>query len=377
MSCQHTISSVLLVIAISACSVLALDETAPVEEGVVDLPTIDVLDTNGDGILDPYESMDAILLMQDELDGASLTPETMSTLLDRWKKEEQAYVDRLFDDLDLNGDGRLAPLEMDAEMLEYLDVIDTDQDGFITPEELVEAEDLDPIFFEEEEILEEVKGLFRMFDDNGSNSIDSEEAGSEWPFFVEMDFNLDRLVTRTEVLRAYRADNQEAVIEVTGEIARIEGVLTSRFPADMLRMIFEHPEVRTLELSYISGSLDDEANMRACRYIRARGLDTHVPAGGMVASGGTDLFLSGRHRTRHDRSLIGVHSWSWMGNDGDQLPRDHEEHQLYIDFYQEIQIPEAFYWFTLQAAPADEVHWMTPTELEQYGCLKSPPADQR
>ena len=39
--------------------------------------------------------------------------------------------------------------------------------------------------------------------------------------------------------------------------------------------------------------------------------------------------------------------------------RDHEEHRVYLDFYEEMGIPEAFYWFTLEAASADEVHWMS------------------
>lgn len=29
-------------------------------------------------------------------------------------------------------------------------------------------------------------------------------------------------------------------------------------------------------------------------------------------------------------------------------------------------IPSDFYWFTLEAAPAESIHWMTEEELFQY-----------
>lgn len=338
------------------------------------LPALDLLDTNGDGVLDPYESMDAVFVMQQEIGGEELTMEAVAELLAQWESDQAEDVERLFNDLDLDADGKLSRREMDEELIEYLDIIDTNGDGFITPDEMLEAEAFDPLFYDEEEIQEEVKDLFLQFDDDGSNSIIADEAGSEWSYLVEMDFDLNGLVTREEVLRTYRADNQEATFEIEGDTARVEGLLTNRFPADVLRLIFEHPEVTTLELSLISGSLDDDANLRACRYIRRQGLDTHVPRGGMVASGGTDLFLSGRYRTCGERAMVGVHTWSWMGKDGDQLPRDHEQHQSYLDFYEEMEIPEAFYWFTLSSASAKEVHWMSQAELEQYGCLKPRPS---
>ena len=244
------------------------------------LPTIDLFDTNGDGVIDPFESMDAILVMQEEIGGEELTMEAITRLVERWHEEEREDVARLFEDLDLDEDGALSRSEMDDELLEYLDVIDSDGDGTITPEEMLEAGELEPLFYDESEIQEEVASLFLRLDLDRSGSITQAEAGSEWSYFMEMDFDLDDHLSRAEVVRAYRADNKEATFEIEGDTARIEGVLTTRFPADVLRLLFEHPEVRTLELSYILGSLDDDANPRACRYIRRHGLDTHVPSGG-------------------------------------------------------------------------------------------------
>ena len=359
----------------ACCLCLLCSSPVLAEEEPLVLPTIDLLDTNGDGVLDPYESMDAILVMQEEIGGEELTTEAVAELLARWHEDEQDDIERLFEDLDQDKDGKLSRREMDDELLEYIDVIDSDEDGFITPGEMMQAGQLEPLFYDETEIQEEIRSLLLRLDRDRSQTISSDEAGSEWPYLLEMDFDLDGHVSRKEVERAYRADNKEATFEIDGDTARIEGVLTTRFPADVLRLLFEHPEVKTLELSYILGSLDDDANLRACRYIRRHGLDTHVPRGGLVASGGTDLFLAGRHRTCGERAMVGVHTWSWMGDDGDQLPRDHEEHRPYLEFYDEMGIPEAFYWFTLSSASADEVHWMTLPELREYGCLNTPPAD--
>ena len=67
---------------------------------------------------------------------------------------------------------------------------------------------------------------------------------------------------------------------------------------------------------------------------------------------------------------MGVHSWSDGVVEAADLPRDHPDHQLYISYYQDIgfsaQWAEDFYFFTINAAPADDIHWMTSAEIAQY-----------
>ncbi len=51
------------------------------------------------------------------------------------------------------------------------------------------------------------------------------------------------------------------------------------------------------------------------------------------------------------------------------LPRN--VHRLpYIEFYTRIgfsrQEAEKFYYFTINAAPADDIHWLTPAEIREY-----------
>ena len=55
--------------------------------------------------------------------------------------------------------------------------------------------------------------------------------------------------------------------------------------------------------------LYDDVNLLASREIRNRGIATHIAKDGMVASGGTDMFLAGAKRTIEIGAKLGVHSW--------------------------------------------------------------------
>lgn len=149
----------------------------------------------------------------------------------------------------------------------------------------------------------------------------------------------------------------------------MRGEIDSATPARIRSLLHDHPEVDTLVLADVPGSVDDHANVRAARLVRAAGLTTRVPPGGEVASGGVDLFLAGRARRAAPDARLGVHSWSDGRIDGADVPPDDPQHALYLELYEELGIPTAFYWFTLTAAPADDIHWMTPAELERFGVL--------
>lgn len=102
------------------------------------------------------------------------------------------------------------------------------------------------------------------------------------------------------------------------------------------------------------------------------GITTIVPSGGLVASGGTDLFLAGVQRIIEPGACIGVHSWAAEDFTATDIPRTSPEHDRYLDYYNDVGIDLAFYWFTLEAAPADDMHWMTAMEVGQYGVSTSP-----
>ncbi len=85
--------------------------------------------------------------------------------------------------------------------------------------------------------------------------------------------------------------------------------------------------------------------------------------------GAFDFFLAGEDRWLGDDTEVGVHSWGSDDFNGNELPKDDPEHQSYIDFYNSIDIDEDFYWFTLQAADAEDMHNMSSDEREQYGVV--------
>lgn len=157
-----------------------------------------------------------------------------------------------------------------------------------------------------------------------------------------------------------------ASFTVDGDQVIMSGVIDSTTPDEVERLIDEHPEVKTIVMQEVDGSADDEANLIASRLVRQHGFNTHVPADGMIASGGVDFFLAGVERTVETGGKLGVHSWAGDGVTGDQVPRDDPQHNLYLDYYAEMGIPAEFYWFTLQAAPAEDIYYMTADEMNQY-----------
>lgn len=161
-----------------------------------------------------------------------------------------------------------------------------------------------------------------------------------------------------------------AKFEVQGNEAHMNGVISKRTIQRVKDLIEDHPEVTTIVMVNVPGSIDDVSNLEASRLIRQAGLNTHVPQGGLIASGGVDFFCAGVKRTAHTDSTIGVHSWAGDGvTNANNLPKDHPEHKKYIAYYEEMNIPTSFYWFTIAAAPAESMYDMTQEERIQYQLL--------
>jgi hypothetical protein len=79
-------------------------------------------------------------------------------------------------------------------------------------------------------------------------------------------------------------------------------VITASTPATILQLLFEHPEVTSIEMLTVLGSIDDVANLRTSLYVHKFGLNTKLNANISVASGGTDFFLAGRQRIVEKRA---------------------------------------------------------------------------
>lgn len=160
-----------------------------------------------------------------------------------------------------------------------------------------------------------------------------------------------------------------AEFEVVGERAYMIGEIGSSTPDEVEDLIEDYPEVTTIVLVEVPGSGDDAANLEAARMVREAGLATHVPADGEIASGGVDFFLAGETRSFDDGARFGVHSWGTGDPDFNavDLDEDDPEHDTYLSYYEELGVDTEFYWFTIEAAPPLDIHWMTSAELTEFG----------
>ena len=146
----------------------------------------------------------------------------------------------------------------------------------------------------------------------------------------------------------------------------VRGVVDSESYDQVYDVLNDRLSVGTLVFTLVPGSADDDVNLSLGRMIRERGLNTYLPAAGEIASGGTDLFLAGVRRIIERGARVGVHSWAGGQFTATDLPRDHPEHEKYLNYYRDLGISEDFYWFTIQSAPADGMHWMSEEELGRF-----------
>ena len=251
-----------------------------------------------------------------------------------------------------------------SELSTLVEVADKDRDGIISIVELDRLlENIDEGSAKGE--ADGAEGYFAQLDLNDDGFIAKEELeDGDWAELAEIDENKDGKVSLAEFV----AELEEAPVQfaVKDGVAFMTGVIGSGTPATVLRLINEHPQVYAIEMVDCPGSMDDEANVRAARYVRQHGFATILRSNSEVASGGTDFFLAGKTRIVEKGAKVGIHSWAGDDN-GSDLPKTDPRHQLYLKFYEEMGIPAAFYWRTLEAAPADSIHWMTSEELGRYG----------
>ncbi|TDF34882.1 alpha/beta hydrolase [Alteromonadaceae bacterium M269] len=193
-------------------------------------------------------------------------------------------------------------------------------------------------------------------------------------FLVSLIFTLTACVSFPETPEEQRAfleaeGDQVASFYFKGDDKKrlyMKGVIYGYTLRDIKQVLDANPQVEVLVMEEVPGSVDDEINLLASREIRKRNINTYIPRDGWVASGGTDMFLAGKERSADPSAKLGVHSWGGGSVAATDLPRNHSEHQKYLDYYGEMNIHSDFYWYTLDAAPAEDIHWMTKDEIKQY-----------
>lgn len=157
------------------------------------------------------------------------------------------------------------------------------------------------------------------------------------------------------------------VMDVEENTVYVSGILDSDLVTRLSNMVRKNPNVTDIVLVDVPGSVDQQATMEGARLIRRLGLNTHIASTGYVLSGGVDLFLGGVRRSIGAGAGVGVHAWS----DGTRIKAGSLNeadpiHATYVNFYLEMGVPERFYWFSLDAAPADRVYFLSPEEVYDF-----------
>lgn len=169
--------------------------------------------------------------------------------------------------------------------------------------------------------------------------------------------------------------NDFGIFKVLDDTAiEMNGDITSKTLKNFNRLIEQYPDIKIINMNQVPGSTDDETNLKVAQRVYDLGIATHIMDGGEIASGGVDFFLAGVKRTKGNDTSIGVHSWEGDGKTAMDFPKGHEYHLPYINYYTSVgftqQGAEDFYYFTINAAPASGIHWMTDEEIVRYGILK-------
>lgn len=150
----------------------------------------------------------------------------------------------------------------------------------------------------------------------------------------------------------------------------MNGTIGGRTDNHFDNLLKKHPNIKWIELGDCPGSRNDEVNLKVAKKMYDLGLNTKVFSNSEIASGSVDLFLAGNKREVASGAKIGVHSWAGGGKKPTELPADDPAHYLYIDFYKSIGMSDnesiEFYFFTIESAEANDIHWMTEAEIEFY-----------
>ena len=152
--------------------------------------------------------------------------------------------------------------------------------------------------------------------------------------------------------------------------AYLSGTLGTMTYTQIKDLIKNHPEIKTIVMTKISGSINDAVNMHTGKLLHENGFTTKVLSGSDIASGGVDLFCAGVNRIVEKGAKIGVHSWCCVNDlTATELPKDHPAHQYQLAYFTMalgLENGPAFYFYTLEAAPFDNIHYMTDEEIKKW-----------
>ncbi len=165
-------------------------------------------------------------------------------------------------------------------------------------------------------------------------------------------------------------------VSETSQFAVLHGYIDSTTPAKTQKFIESYPDIKTLVFMQIDGSKDDDANLKACQLLNQQTYTHYLPGveqynqDAFIASGGVDMFFSGKFRIVEPTAEVGVHSWNDGINEATDFARNDSIHYEYINYYKKIGLSnkeaEDFYFFTINSAPHDSIHFMSNEEITRY-----------
>jgi len=157
---------------------------------------------------------------------------------------------------------------------------------------------------------------------------------------------------------------------IDGKTAALVAETDSYSPSDFQRMLRAYPGIAVLEMVDCPGTVDDTANLRLGRMIRAAGIATEVPQGGSVRSGAVELFLAGTVRSAAPDAEFAVHSWlDTDGKEAADFTADAPVNRTYLAYYREMGLtPEnaaAFYALT-NSVPNEQALWLGAADIGRF-----------
>lgn len=160
--------------------------------------------------------------------------------------------------------------------------------------------------------------------------------------------------------------------DVRGDQLVMNGEINSKTLKQFEEIISANPNITEIVEQNVPGSLDDDTMIALAYRVRELGLNTYLEADSDINSGGVDLFLAGVERRMERGAQIGVHSWSDGVKEAKEYPRGAPEHEKNRRYIEDMLGQDDFYWFTIYAAPADDIYVMSEDEIISYGLLTQP-----
>lgn len=158
-------------------------------------------------------------------------------------------------------------------------------------------------------------------------------------------------------------------LEIKGNEAFLSGELGGRTYRQIKNMIADHPDVRTITLTEIEGSADDEINIHTGRLIREAGLTTKITKDSKVHSGGVDLFCAGLKRIIESGAVLETQSRKNKFIGDVAFPKDHPAHQHQLAYFEEMlgkKTGSEFYFFSIRPSLAKYVPTLTAEQIKKW-----------